>query len=176
MEFLKKSVLRTIKENRDLVENVTEIIRNVRDNGDDAILHYNIKFDGNGRRNFRVSAEKIASAYASVPQECLDDMRQAAKHIEAFAQAQKNCLLPLNGFSTIPGASLGHKIIPVNSCCCYVPGGGYPLFSSALMLIIPAKTAGVKRVAACAPAAKGKDCINPLTLAAMDIAMWTTPK
>lgn len=51
MEFLKKSVLRTIKENRDLVENVTEIIRNVRDNGDDAILHYNIKFDGNGRRN-----------------------------------------------------------------------------------------------------------------------------
>lgn len=170
MEFLKKSVLRTIKENRDLVENVTEIIRNVRDNGDDAILHYNIKFDGNGRRNFRVSAEEIASAYASVPQECLDDMRQAAKHIEAFAQAQKNCLLPLNGFSTIPGASLGHKIIPVNSCCCYVPGGGYPLFSSALMLIIPAKTAGVKRVAACAPAAKGKDCINPLTLAAMDIA------
>ena len=96
MEFLKKSVLRTIKENRDLVENVTEIIRNVRDNGDDAILHYNIKFDGNGRRNFRVSAEEIASAYASVPQECLDDMRQAAKHIEAFAQAQKNCLLPLN--------------------------------------------------------------------------------
>ena len=85
MEFLKKSVLRTIKENRDLVENVTEIIRNVRDNGDDAILHYNIKFDGNGRRNFRVSAEEIASAYASVPQECLDDMRQAAKHIEAFA-------------------------------------------------------------------------------------------
>ena len=69
MEFLKKSVLRTIKENRDLVENVTEIIRNVRDNGDDAILHYNIKFDGNGRRNFRVSAEEIASAYASVPQE-----------------------------------------------------------------------------------------------------------
>ncbi len=42
MEFLKNQFLRTIKENRDLVENVTEIIRNVRDNGDDAILHYNI--------------------------------------------------------------------------------------------------------------------------------------
>lgn len=107
MEFLKKSVLRTIKENRDLVENVTEIIRNVRDNGDDAILHYNIKFDGNGRRNFRVSAEEIASAYASVPQECLDDMRQAAKHIEAFAQAQKNCLLPLNGIFNDTGGFSG---------------------------------------------------------------------
>ena len=49
------------------------------------------------------------------------------KHIEAAPAQKKLPVLPLNGFSTIPGASLGHKIIPVNSCC-YVPGGGLPSF------------------------------------------------
>ena len=65
---------------------------------------------------------------------------------------------------------LGHRVIPVDSCCCYVPGGGYPLYSTALMLGIPAKTAGVRRVTACSPVIKGTDTIHPKTLVAMDIA------
>ena len=62
------------------------------------------------------------------------------------------------------------RVIPVTSCGCYVPGGSYPLFSTALMLIIPAKAAGVARVAACAPVVKGTNSIHYKTLAAMDIA------
>ena len=58
----------------------------------------------------------------------------------------------------------------MGSCGCYVPGGSYPLFSTALMLIIPAKAAGVDRVVACAPAVKGTSSIHYKTLAAMDIA------
>lgn len=170
MEYLKKSIERTARESRTLTENVAEIIRNVRENGDSAILEYNTRFDGNARTDFRVSPEELKAAYEAVPQQSLKDMREAAAHIRAFARAQKDCMAPLDNFSTIPGAVLGHRIIPVTSCCCYVPGGGYPLYSSALMLIIPAKTAGVGRVAACAPAAKGSKCINPMTLAAMDIA------
>lgn len=170
MEYLKKSIERTARENRTLTENVAEIIRNVRENGDSAILEYNTRFDGNARTDFRVSPEELKAAYEAVPQQSLNDMREAAAHIRAFALAQKECMAPLDNFSTIPGAVLGHRIIPVTSCCCYVPGGGYPLYSSALMLIIPAKTAGVGRVAACAPAAKGSNCINPMTLVAMDIA------
>ncbi|MDY4574940.1 MAG: histidinol dehydrogenase, partial [Intestinibacter sp.] len=69
-----------------------------------------------------------------------------------------------------PGVILGQKHIPVNSCLAYVPGGGYPLFSTALMLIIPAKVAGVKRVVACSPTMKDVAKINPKTLVAMDIA------
>ena len=65
---------------------------------------------------------------------------------------------------------MGHRVIPVDSCCCYVPGGGYPLYSTALMLGIPAKTAGVRRVAACSPVMKGSQEIHPKTLVAMDIA------
>ena len=77
---------------------------------------------------------------------------------------------PLADFSPMPGIYLGHRIIPVDSCCCYVPGGNYPLYSTALMLITPAKVAGVKRVTACSPVMKGTDKINPRTLVAMDLA------
>ena len=170
MKYLKKSIERTAQESRTLTDDVSEIIRNVRESGDSAILDYNTRFDGNARQNFRVSPKEIKAAYEAVPQQNLRDMKEAAAHIRAFSQAQKECLKPLDNFSTIPGAVLGHRIIPVSSCCCYVPGGGYPLYSSALMLIIPAKTAGVGRVTACAPAVKGIGCIHPLTLAAMDIA------
>ena len=58
----------------------------------------------------------------------------------------------------------------MDSCCCYVPGGGYPLYSTALMLGIPAKVAGVRRVTACSPVIKGTDSIHPKTLVAMDVA------
>lgn len=58
----------------------------------------------------------------------------------------------------------------MSSCGCYVPGGSYPLFSTALMLIIPAKVAGVGRVAVCSPAVKGTRSIHYKTLVAMDLA------
>jgi histidinol dehydrogenase len=73
-------------------------------------------------------------------------------------------------FSPQPGIFLGHRIIPVSSCCCYVPGGRYPLFSTALMLITPAKAAGVGRVAAAAPVVHGTGSIHYKTLVAMDLA------
>ena len=58
----------------------------------------------------------------------------------------------------------------MDSCLCYVPGGSYPLYSTALMLGIPAKVAGVSRVVACSPVVKGTDKIHPKTLVAMDVA------
>ena len=97
-------------------------------------------------------------------------MKRAAENIRAFAEAQKKTIGELQGFSPAEGIYLGHRAIPVDSCCCYVPGGGYPLYSTAMMLGIPAKTAGVKRVAACSPAVKGSGHIHPKTLVAMDIA------
>jgi histidinol dehydrogenase len=76
----------------------------------------------------------------------------------------------LPSFSPAPGVTLGHRIIPVKACCCYVPGGSYPLYSTALMLAIPAKAAGAERVAACSPTMKGTSKIHPMTLVAMDTA------
>lgn len=138
--------------------------------GEKAVFDYDARFDGNFRKKFKVSRDEIEAAYGKLPAQLLKDMREAAGRIEAFARAQKKCLLPLEGFQGAGGAVLGHRIIPVDSCLCYVPGGKYPLYSSALILIIPAKIADVRRVAACSPAVKGTEFIHPFTLAAMDMA------
>ena len=170
MEYLKKAAARPGETMADCGKNVAGIIRSVRERGDEALLEYNTRFDGNDRASFRVSREELDAAYAKMTEQELDDLRQAARNIRAFAQAQLGCLTELEKFTIIPGSELGHRVIPVESCGCYVPGGSYPLFSTALMLVIPAKAAGVKRVAVCSPAAKGTQLINYKTLVAMDIA------
>lgn len=170
MEYLKKAAARPGETMAECGKNVAGIIRSVRERGDEALLEYNTRFDGNDRASFRVSREELDEAYAKMTGQELDDLRQAAHNIRAFAQAQLGCLTELEKFTIIPGSELGHRVIPVESCGCYVPGGSYPLFSTALMLVIPAKVAGVKRVAVCSPAAKGTQSINYKTLVAMDIA------
>ena len=170
MEYLKKAAARPGETMADCSKNVAGIVQSVRERGDEALLEYNTRFDGNDRASFRVSREELDAAYAKMTEQELDDLCQAARNIRAFAQAQLGCLTELEKFTIIPGSELGHRVIPVESCGCYVPGGSYPLFSTALMLVIPAKAAGVKRVAVCSPAAKGTQLINYKTLVAMDIA------
>lgn len=167
---LKKSKVRTEADRTALRETVGSIIDNVIQNGDDALRDYNSRFDQCERSRLRISDEEIKEAYSQVTPEELDDIRKAAANIRAFAEAQKGTLGNLRDFSPSEGIMLGHSVIPVDSCCCYVPGGGYPLYSTALMLGIPAKTAGVRRVAACSPVIKGTDKIHPKTLVAMDVA------
>ena len=170
MKIMKKSCQRTEEDRRNLTKTVEEMIDYVREKKDAALKEYNLKFDGCTRENLRVSKEEIQVAYTKLTAQEIEDLKAAAANIKAFSQAQKETVRPLENFSPAPGIFLGHRIIPVKSCCCYVPGGNYPLYSTALMLIIPAKTAGVERVAACSPVMKGTNEINPKTLIAMDIA------
>ena len=131
---------------------------------------YNLKFDNNDRNIIRVSKEEIEEAYKEVDDEFINNIKIAAKNIEKFAKLQKESFNNDFEKEIYPGVILGQKHIPVSSCLAYVPGGGYSLFSTALMLIIPAKVAGVKRVVACSPTMKDVAKINPKTLVAMDIA------
>ena len=167
---LKPSKVRTEADRTALRETVGGIIDNVIHNGDNALIEYNSRFDNCERKTLRISREEIEKTYRQVSSEDLEDIRKAAANIRAFAEAQKGTLGELRDFSPSEGITLGHRVIPVDSCCCYVPGGGYPLYSTALMLGIPAKTAGVRRVTACSPVIKGTDTIHPKTLVAMDIA------
>lgn len=167
---LKPSKKRTEEDRSRLMQNVREIIDNVIKNGDKALRDYNIRFDGCHREQLRVSREEIQEAYRLVPKEEISSIRKAAANIEAFAIAQRETLGELRDFSPAPGILLGHRTISVDSCCCYVPGGGYPLYSTALMLGIPARVAGVRRITACSPVIKGTERIHPKTLVAMDIA------
>lgn len=170
MRVLKSSKVRTTSDRDILRETVRQMIENVTENGDRALREYNSRFDQCERENLRISADEIKQAYEEVDKEEVENIKKAAKNIEAFAIAQKKTMGELKDFSPMPGIKLGHRVIPVDSCCCYVPGGGYPLYSTALMLGIPAKVAGVKRIAACSPVMKGTDKIHPKTLVAMDIA------
>lgn len=170
IKILKPSKIRTEEDRSLLRQTVSGIIDNVIKNGDDALKEYNKKFDGCEREALQVSREEIEAAYAKVSPEDLEDIKAAAANIRAFAEAQRETAADLKDFSPSEGIILGHKVIPVDSCCCYVPGGGYPLYSTALMLGIPAKVAGVKRVTACSPVIKGTKDIHPKTLVAMDVA------
>ena len=170
MRELKTSRKRTEKDREKLTGTVKAIIEDVIKNGDEALFGYNSRFDGCERKSLAISADEIAAAYREVPETEVEDIRKAAANIKAFAEAQRKTIGALEGFAPAPGMSMGHRVIPVDSCCCYVPGGGYPLYSTALMLGIPAKVAGVGRVAACSPVIKGTDRIHPKTLVAMDVA------
>ncbi len=170
MKIIKKAKERTAEDNRTLRNAVTSIIEDVCANGDKALARYNKEFDQCVRESLRVSREEIEEAYARIEPQELADLEAAKANIESFARAQRGTMSELDRFSPQPGIYLGHRILPVSSCCCYVPGGGYPLYSSALMLIIPAKVAGVKRIAACSPTVKGTSRIHDKTLVAMDLA------
>jgi histidinol dehydrogenase len=170
MKYLKKASDRDGDTAKIFAEGVAGIVEDVRVNGDEALLRYNRKFDGCERAVLRVGRDEIDEAYRRTTSADVADIRRAAENIRKFSKAQKETVGELPAFTPSPGVTLGHRVIPVESCCCYVPGGRYPLYSTALMLAIPAKTAGVKRVAACSPALKGTRSIHPKTLVAMDIA------
>ncbi|MGM9536086.1 MAG: histidinol dehydrogenase, partial [Intestinibacter sp.] len=170
MEIIKNSTFKNVETEKIVKEQVSSIIEDIKINKDEALKKYNMKFDNNNREVIRVSKEEIEEAYKQVDDKFIENLKVAAANIENFAKAQKESFDNNFEKEIYPGVILGQKHIPVNSCLAYVPGGGYPLFSTALMLIIPAKVAGVKRVVACSPTMKDVAKINPKTLVAMDIA------
>ena len=170
MEYIKKGKERTKEDRNALRKTVSEIIDDITENGDAALRRYSLQFDGFARESFLVSREEIEEAYRAVGAGEIADMKEALANIRAFAEAQRATIADLPVFEPQPGIFLGHRVIPVESCLCYVPGGRFPLYSSAMMLITPAKVAGVSRIATCSPTEHGTGKINPRTLAAMDLA------
>ena len=133
MKTIKQAKPRSLARGESLPADVKKLIDTVRADGDAALVAYNKEFDGCVREELRVSREEIEAAYAMLPEEDVEDIRQAAANIRAFAERQKECFSALSGFAPHEGMNLGHRVIPVDACCCYVPGGSYPLFSTALM-------------------------------------------
>jgi histidinol dehydrogenase len=148
---------------------VNEILLDVAENGDEALLQYTKKFDGAsiGLRELRVTQEEIEAAYMAVDEKLLDSLMQAAENIIDFHNEQKEKDLWFTEIS--PGVIVGQKVVPLDSVGAYVPGGRAAYPSSALMNVIPAKVAGVPRVVACTPP-KSDGTVTPLTLVAADLA------
>ena len=148
-------------------ETVVSILNRVRREGDAAVRDYSEKFDKWSPARFRLSDAEIRACIDGLPAETIADIRFAQAQIRKFAEAQKASMRPVE-IETIPGVTLGHRHIPVNSVGCYIPGGRYPMVASAHMSILTARVAGVKRVIACTPPTNGK--AHPATIAAMALA------
>ncbi len=144
------------------VEAVREILEAVRQEGDEAVKRYTKVFDGIGKDDIQVSKFNIEVAYEVVEEEDIYAMKEAAAAIKSFSRWQMDKIL--SDEMELNGITVGQKIVPISKVGCYVPGGRYPLPSSALMSIIPAKIAGVDEVVVCSPK------ISPTTIVAADIA------
>ena len=145
---------------------VSEIIKNVRERGDAALLEYCEKFDKASLNSLAVSEEEIDEAVAQVEPKFLDILERAAANIRKFHEKQVRSSFIINDCD---GVVIGQKIIPVDRAGLYVPGGTAAYPSTVLMDSIPAKIAGVREVVMVTPPSKdGK--VNPVILAAARIA------
>ena len=169
---LKSGQAATGKHDRDakVRETVETILADIEARGDAAVREYSTKFDKWNPESFRLSQEQIDACIKALTPQALADIRFAQAQIRRFAQIQKSSMHDVE-IETLPGVVLGHRNIPVNSVCCYIPGGKYPLIASAHMSVLTAKVAGVKRVVAVAPPFEGKpsnEIVAAMSLAGAD--------
>lgn len=144
---------------------VSEIIENVKANGDKALFEYCEKFDKAKLPSLVVSREEIDEAVASVEPEFLEILKKAAANIRKFHEKQKRNSFIINDEN---GIVIGQKVIPVDRAGLYVPGGTAAYPSTVLMDAIPAKIAGCREVVITTPPkADGK--VNPAILAAAHV-------
>lgn len=142
-----------------LRETVRNILDRVRSEGDQAVRSYSKQFDHFDPPSFRVSEEEAAQAKEELPPAVIEELDYAIEHVSAFARAQRDSLHEFDK-EIVPGVRMGQRVIPVESAGCYVPAGRYPCLTSAVMSVIPAKVAGVKRIVACSPPGRNGR-INP---------------
>ena len=127
---------------------VTDILKNVKDNGDEALREYNRKFDKTEVVDLLVAPEAFDEAERVLPEALKDAMRVAVSNLTKFHTVQR--LAPVS-VETMKGIMCEQVTRPIDSVGLYIPGGTAPLFSTALMLLIPAKIAGCRKVVLCSP-------------------------
>lgn len=144
---------------------VSDIIKNVKENGDKALVEYCKKFDGAKDDVIEVTAEEIEAAFNEVDEELLNILREAKENITAFHSKQVRNSFIINEKD---GVIIGQKVLPIEKVGLYVPGGTASYPSSVLMNCVPAKIAGCSEIIMVTPAKEGK--VKPVILAAAKIA------
>ena len=130
------------------------ILADIKQNGDTAVKKYAAQFDKVNLDAIKVTAEEMNEAAALVPANLKAAISQAAANIRLFHEAQKETIQQIN---TMPGVLCWRKSVGIGDVGLYIPGGTAPLFSTLLMLGIPAKIAGCKNIVLCTPSnAEGK--------------------
>lgn len=154
-----------------------EIFDDVARRGDEALRHYAAQLDGvPALASLRVSPDELAEGAAQVPAGLQAAIRQAIRNIEKFHAAQRPAAVEA-AVETMPGVRCWRRSVAVERVGLYVPGGSAPLFSTLLMLGIPARLAGCREIVLCTPPGRGEGRIAPAILfAAQELGLTTIIK
>jgi histidinol dehydrogenase len=149
--------------NESLVSTVASIVGSVKNGGDRALLEYARALDGlSDDACLYYDRDSLGRALEGLPSSDRKRLFRTAGRIRTFAEAQRKSVMDID--VSVPGGRAGHRIRPVETSGCYVPGGRYPLPSSVLMTVVPARVAGVTSVWVASPRPA------PITLAAAGAA------
>ena len=145
---------------------VESVLKDVRQNGDKAVMAYEEKFDHAILSSLAVTETEIDEAMSLVSKELLEALKIAHHNISKFHESQK---FEGSKVETCKGVSCWQKSVPIEKVGLYIPGGTAPLFSTVLMLATPAKIAGCREIVLCTPPNR-EGRVNPAILAAARIA------
>jgi histidinol dehydrogenase len=161
-EILKRPVF----EVSDLFGKVQTILNEIKENGDEALRKYTLQFDGVKLDSFLVTREELIKAEQQIEEDLKAAINLASKNIQAFHAAQTT---QIKKIETTPGVICWQKPVAIEKVGLYIPGGTAPLFSSVLMLAIPAQIAGCKEIVLCSPPNK-EGTIHPAILYAAKVS------
>ena len=151
---------------QDLRETVGKVLNDVKQRGDEAVLGYEEQFDRVCLSSLTVSKDEMVEAENMVPDDLKTAISLAAENIRTFHEAERFVTAKVE---TKPGVTCWQKAVPIEKVGLYIPGGTAPLFSTVLMLAIPARIAGCKEIVLCTPPNReGK--VNPVILYAAKMA------
>ena len=148
-----------------LANAVISIVKDVKENGDKSLIKYTRIFDSIELESIQVSTQEIETAIAKTPTELKNAIKLAYNNISVFHKAQQ---LNESAVETSPGVKCWRKSVAIEKVGFYIPGGSAPLFSTILMLGIPAKIAGCKEIILCTPPNQNTE-INPTILYTADL-------
>jgi sulfopropanediol 3-dehydrogenase len=166
MIHLKKAEPTPPSVTQEIRDTVSKVLLEVERDGIKAVRKYSEQFDGWNPPSFHLTDAQIKQGFEGVTDKFAASIDFALEQVKSFARAQRATMHELE-LETLPGVTLGHKLIPVNSVGAYVPGGRYPLIASAIMTIAVPKIAGVRHVVTTTPPQRSTGKINPAQLYAM---------
>jgi histidinol dehydrogenase len=143
-------IARPVMDTKSLQDKVKTILQDVKTNGDEAVKKYTLQFDGAPTNKVSVNAGEIKEASQLISPALKKAIETAAANIRCFHEKQ---LLPPEIIETMPGVKCWRNSVGIEKVGLYIPGGTAPLFSTVLMLGIPAKLAGCKEIILCTPPA-----------------------
>ena len=140
---------------------VRTILERVRQGGDEALCAITTEIDGRCPKELQVSETEISEAEALVSDELKASICQAADNIRTFHRAQQTTAVDVY---TMPGVHCRRRVLPIRRVGLYIPGGSAPLFSTILMLALPAQIAGCEEIVLCTPCDRLTGKVNPVVL------------